>query len=58
LTRLEKLDHPVSYSGLSSFDGFQNKNREGTKLEDLKIQGVLRHKKNTKRYQEAKMEEI
>jgi hypothetical protein len=45
LTRLEKSDHLVSYSGLSSFNDFQNKNREGTKLEDLKIQGVLRHEK-------------
>jgi hypothetical protein len=31
---------------------------EGAKLEDLKVQGVLRYEKNTKRYQGAKMEEI
>jgi hypothetical protein len=36
LARLEKSDHPVSYFGLSDFDGFQNRNREGAKLEDLK----------------------
>jgi hypothetical protein len=31
-----------SYSGLSSFGNFQNKNMDGAKLEDLKIKGVLR----------------
>jgi hypothetical protein len=58
LARLEKSDHPVSCSGLSDFGSFQNRNREFAKLKDLKIQDVLRHEKNTKRYQGAKMEEI
>jgi hypothetical protein len=31
--------------GLSGFDTFQNKNRDGAKLEDLNIQDVLRHGK-------------
>jgi hypothetical protein len=57
LARLKKLDHPVSYSELSGFDSFQNKNI-GAKLEDLKIQGVLMHEKKTKMYQETKMGEI
>jgi hypothetical protein len=39
---MEKLDHPVSYSRLSCFGNFQNRNREGAKLENLKIKGVLR----------------
>jgi hypothetical protein len=56
--KAEKSDHPISYSGLPSFGGFQNKNMEGAKLKDLKIQCVLRHGKNTKRYQGAKMQEI
>jgi hypothetical protein len=47
LARLKKLDHPVSYSELSGFDSFQNKNI-GAKLEDLKIQGVLMHEKKLK----------
>jgi hypothetical protein len=38
-----KPDYSVSYSGLSSFDSFQNRNRIGATLEDLKIQEVLRH---------------
>jgi hypothetical protein len=42
LARLEKLDHMVSYSRLSSFGNFQNKNREGARPEDLKIKDVLR----------------
>jgi hypothetical protein len=45
LARLEKPDHLVSYSRLSGFGGFQNRNREGAKPKDLKIQGVLRHGK-------------
>jgi hypothetical protein len=42
LVRLKKLDYPVSYSGLSGFDSFQNRNREGARPEDLKIKDVLR----------------
>jgi hypothetical protein len=45
LTRLEKLDHPVSYSILSGFGSFYIRNMEGVKLKDLKIQGVLWHGK-------------
>jgi hypothetical protein len=45
LARLKKLDPPVSYSGLSDFNSFQNRNMKGAKLEDLKIKGVLRHGK-------------
>jgi hypothetical protein len=45
LARLEKSDYPVSYSGLSDFSRFQNRNKEGAKLEDLKIQCVLSHEK-------------
>jgi hypothetical protein len=41
LARLEKLDYPVSYSGLSGFDSFQNRNREGARLEALMIKDVL-----------------
>jgi hypothetical protein len=47
---VEKPDHPVSYSRLSGFSSFQNRNEEGAKLIDLKIQGVLMHEKNTKKY--------
>jgi hypothetical protein len=50
-----KPDYSVSYSGLSSFDSFQNRNRIGATLEDLKIQEVLRHGEILKG---AKMEEI
>jgi hypothetical protein len=42
LARLKKPDHPVSYFGVFGFASFQNRNREGAKLKDLKIQGVLR----------------
>jgi hypothetical protein len=45
MARVEKLDHPVSYSRLSGFGSFQNRNEEGAKLIDLKIQGVLMHEK-------------
>jgi hypothetical protein len=45
LGRLEKLDHLISYSRLSGFGSFQNRNSEGAKLKDLKIQDVLRHGK-------------
>jgi hypothetical protein len=54
LARQEKLDHPVSYSELSGFDSFQNRNKEGAKLEDLKIQGVLRHGKILKGIKEPR----
>jgi hypothetical protein len=43
-----KLDHPVSYSGLSGFSSFQNRNRKWATLEDLKIQDVLRYGKGLK----------
>jgi hypothetical protein len=39
---LKKLDYSVSYSELSGFDSFQNRNREGNRSEDLKIKDVLR----------------
>jgi hypothetical protein len=42
LARLEKPDYPVSYSGLSGFGSFQNRNKEGGRPEDLKIKDVLR----------------
>jgi hypothetical protein len=45
LVRLKKLDHPVFDSGLSGSGSFQNRNREGPKLKDLKIQDILRHEK-------------
>jgi hypothetical protein len=45
LTKLEKQDHPVSYSELSNFGSFQDRNSEGVKLKDLKIKGILRHEK-------------
>jgi hypothetical protein len=45
LARLEKLDHPVSYSELSGFSSYQSRNREGARLEDFKTHGVLRHVK-------------
>jgi hypothetical protein len=54
LARQEKLDHPVSYSELSGFDSFQNRNKEGAKLKDLKIQGVLRHGKILKGIKEPR----
>jgi hypothetical protein len=44
----------VSYFGLSSFDSFQNRSREGAKLEDLKIQGVLRRGKILKGIKETR----
>jgi hypothetical protein len=39
---MEKLNYPVSYFGLSDFSRFQNRNRKGARLEDLKIRDVLR----------------
>jgi hypothetical protein len=42
LARLEKPNYPVSNSELSGFGSFQNRNREGVRLEDLKIKGILR----------------
>jgi hypothetical protein len=42
LIRLEKLDYLVSYSGLSGFNSFQNRNNEGARLKDLKVKDVLR----------------
>jgi hypothetical protein len=39
-----KMGHPVSYSGLSSFLTV-SKQKQGAKLEDLKIQCVLKHEK-------------
>jgi hypothetical protein len=36
------MDYPISYSGLSDFSSIQNRNREGDRLEDLKIKDVLR----------------
>jgi hypothetical protein len=37
---------------------FQDRNSKGAKLEDLKVQGVLRHEKNIKMYQGVEMEEL
>jgi hypothetical protein len=48
LASLKKLDHPISYSKLSGFGSFQNRNRTRATLEDLKIQEVLRHGKGLK----------
>jgi hypothetical protein len=45
LARLKKPDYPVSYSGLSGFGSFQNRNREGARLEDPKIKDVLGSRK-------------
>jgi hypothetical protein len=45
LARLEKLNHPVSYSALSGLVSFKNRNRKGAKLEDLKIECVLGHER-------------
>jgi hypothetical protein len=42
---LERPDNPVSYSGLSGFGNFQNRNKEGARLKDLKIKIVLRPRK-------------
>jgi hypothetical protein len=61
LARLEKSDHPVSYSGLFSFDSFQNRNKTRALLEDLKNQEVLRHGKELKsikkpRWKKSKLE--
>jgi hypothetical protein len=42
LARLEKPNYPISYSGLSGFGSFLNRNREGARLEDLKVKYVLR----------------
>jgi hypothetical protein len=48
LASLEKLVYLVSNSRTSSFWQFQGKTKEGVRLEDLKIQGVLRHGKGLK----------
>jgi hypothetical protein len=58
LARLAKPDHSVSYSRLSSFGSFQNMNRTGAKLEDSKIQGVLKQGKEPKGIKELKWKEI
>jgi hypothetical protein len=55
LVSLKKSDYPVYHSGTSDFGRFRAKPRK--KL-NLKIQEVLRHGKNTKRDQGAKIEEI
>jgi hypothetical protein len=54
LARLEKLDHPVSYSRVFGFGGFHNRDMEGAKLDDLKIQCVLRHEKKLKGIKEPR----
>jgi hypothetical protein len=54
LTSLEKSDHPVSYSVLSSFDSFQNRNRIWATLKDLKIQDILRYGKGIKNIKEPR----
>jgi hypothetical protein len=54
LASLKKLDHPVSYSGLSDFGSFQNRNETWATLEDLKIQDVLRHRKRLKSIKEPR----
>jgi hypothetical protein len=48
LSRPEKLDHPVSYSRLSDFGSFLNRNRTRATLEYLKVQDILRHGKGLK----------
>jgi hypothetical protein len=54
LARLEKLDHPVSYSRVFGFSDFHNRDMEGAKLDDLKIQCVLRHEKKLKGIKEPR----
>jgi hypothetical protein len=54
----EKSDHPISYSRLSHFGSFENRNKEGAKLEDLKIQGALRHEKRVKGIKEPRWEKF
>jgi predicted Rossmann fold nucleotide-binding protein DprA/Smf involved in DNA uptake len=55
---LKKSDYPICYYETFGFWQFQGKIKEGAKLKDSKIQGILRHEKLLKKYQEAKMDEI
>jgi hypothetical protein len=48
LARLEKPDCPVCQTGVSGFASFQSQTEEGAKLEDLKIEGVLKLEKQLK----------
>jgi hypothetical protein len=54
LASLKKLNHPVSYFGLSDFNSFQNMNKIGATLEDLKIQEILKHEKGIKNIKESR----
>jgi hypothetical protein len=53
LVKLKKLDHSIFYFGLSGFSGFQNRKR--AKIEDSKIQGILRHGKLLKDIKEPRL---
>jgi hypothetical protein len=55
LVKLKKLDHSIFYFGLSGFSGFQNRNRKRAKIEDSKIQGILRHGKLLKDIKEPRL---
>jgi hypothetical protein len=48
LARLKKSDCPVCQTGVSSFGNFKSQTDEGAKLEDLKIQGVLKLERGLK----------
>jgi hypothetical protein len=48
LARLEKPYSPVCQIGVSGFGGFHSQTKEGAKLEDFKIQGVLKLEKGLK----------
>jgi hypothetical protein len=61
LVRLEKSDCLVCQTGVSDFGNFQSQTKEGAKLEDSKIQGVLKLGKRVKgikglRYKKIKQE--
>jgi hypothetical protein len=50
----KKMDHPVSYSGLSGFDSFRIGIGHELKHEDLKIQCVLRHGRGSRSIKEPR----
>jgi hypothetical protein len=58
LARLEKPDHPVSYSRLSDFGKFSEQEQDMSYTQRFGDPRCFEARKRTKRHQGAKMEEI
>jgi hypothetical protein len=58
LARVEKIDHPVSYSGLFGFSRFSEQEQDMSYTRRFKDSRCFEAWKRTKRHEGSKMEEI